>query len=106
MSNDHSTQTPDEIRADIDQTREDLGDTVEALAAKTDVKGQAHAKVEDIKDNVRQSAEDAKAKVRDSTPAGAQDGVQTAAAKVRQNPLPVAVSLALVLGFLIGRGRS
>ena len=32
------TRTPEEIRADIEQTREEVGDTVEALAAKTDVK--------------------------------------------------------------------
>ena len=37
---------PEEIRADIEQTREELGDTVEALAAKTDVKAQAKAKVQ------------------------------------------------------------
>jgi hypothetical protein len=46
-------RTPDEIRADIDRTREGLGDTVEALAAKTDVKGQAKAKVADVKSNAQ-----------------------------------------------------
>ena len=35
------TRSPEEIRADIEQTREEVGDTVEALAAKTDVKAQA-----------------------------------------------------------------
>jgi len=42
-------KTPAEIRAEIDATREELGDTVEALAEKTDVKAQAKAKVEDLK---------------------------------------------------------
>jgi hypothetical protein len=31
-------KSPAEIRAEIDETREELGDTVEALAEKTDVK--------------------------------------------------------------------
>jgi len=42
-------RSPEEIRADIKQTREELGDTVEQLAAKTDVKAQAQAKVDDVK---------------------------------------------------------
>ena len=37
---------PDALRAEIDEIRADLGDTVEALAAKADVKAQAQAKVE------------------------------------------------------------
>ena len=44
-------RSPEQIRADIDATREELGDTVEALAEKTDVKAQAKAKVEDVKEN-------------------------------------------------------
>ena len=34
-------RTSDEIRSDIDDTREEVGDTVQALAAKTDVRTQA-----------------------------------------------------------------
>jgi predicted transcriptional regulator len=37
---------------DIEHTREELGETVEALAAKTDVKRQAEAKIEDTKHRV------------------------------------------------------
>ena len=40
-------KTPEEIQAEIDTTREDLGDTAEALAGKADVKGQAKAKVDE-----------------------------------------------------------
>lgn len=46
-----SARTPEEIRADIARTREQLGDTVEALAHKTDVKAHAHAKVEEVRQN-------------------------------------------------------
>ena len=42
-------RSPEEIRASIEQTREELGDTVEELAAKTDVKAHAKAKVEEVK---------------------------------------------------------
>ena len=38
-----TTQSPEELRAQIRRTREDLGETVEALAAKTDVKADAKA---------------------------------------------------------------
>jgi hypothetical protein len=50
---------PEQIRAEIDATREELGDTVEALAAKTDVKAQAKAKVEDTKAQVKQNTKPA-----------------------------------------------
>ena len=48
-----ATRQPEEIRSEIEETREQLGETVEALAAKADVKGQAKAKVEDVKEQVR-----------------------------------------------------
>ena len=47
-------RTPEQIRADIDKTREELGDTVESLAEKTDVKAQAKAKVDDVKEQAKQ----------------------------------------------------
>lgn len=44
------TKSPEQIRADIEQTREQLGDTVEALAEKTDVKAQAKNRIAAVKD--------------------------------------------------------
>ncbi|NJP49438.1 DUF3618 domain-containing protein [Streptomyces sp. SBST2-5] len=41
---------PDELRREIEQTRHDLGDTVEELAGKLDVKGRAKARAEDWRD--------------------------------------------------------
>ena len=38
---------PEEIREDIEQTREELGETVAAVAEKSDVKQQAKAKAEE-----------------------------------------------------------
>ncbi|WP_018656162.1 DUF3618 domain-containing protein [Actinomadura flavalba] len=44
----------DELRADIERTREDLGDTVEALAAKADVPARAKEKAAQVKDETQQ----------------------------------------------------
>jgi hypothetical protein len=41
------------IEQDIARTRQDLGDTAQALAAKTDVKARAHEKIEDVKASAR-----------------------------------------------------
>ena len=42
-------QDPEQLREEIEETRHELGDTVEALAAKTDVKAHAKRKVEQTK---------------------------------------------------------
>jgi hypothetical protein len=42
-------QTPDQIREEIERTRADLADTVDALHAKVDVKSRAQAKLDDVK---------------------------------------------------------
>lgn len=46
---DGGQRSPDEIRKDIERTREQLGETVEALAAQTDVKRRAREKAADVK---------------------------------------------------------
>jgi uncharacterized protein YdbL (DUF1318 family) len=97
------TRTPEEIRADIAQTRAEVGDTVEALAEKTDVKAQAQHRVDEIKDSVRAKADDVKAKARSTTPESAQQGGQQLVEKVRANPLPLIGAGALLAAFLLGR---
>ena len=82
------TRSPEEIRADIDKTREEVGDTVEALTAKTDVKAQARGRIEEIK-----------AKAKSSTPESGQQVVE----KVRENPAPLVLGAAVLVAFLIGR---
>lgn len=44
-----------ELRGEIEQTRAELGDTVDALSQKADVKAQAKAKVEDTKQQAREN---------------------------------------------------
>jgi Protein of unknown function (DUF3618) len=50
MSKNHRADEPartEELRADIANTRDDLGETVQALAAKTDVKERVSTRVRD-----------------------------------------------------------
>lgn len=42
--------SPEAIKADIDQQREHLAETIDALHAKLDVKSQARAKVAEVRD--------------------------------------------------------
>jgi uncharacterized protein DUF3618 len=64
---------PEEIRDDIEQTREELGDTVAAVAERTDVKRQARAKAEELK------------------------------GQARENPMPLAFAGVFLAGFVFGR---
>lgn len=81
-------RTPEEIREEIDETREELGDTVAAATEKTDVKKQAKAKAKELGDKAKAAAPE--------TPA---EGVQQARSFAQQNPA-VAVAGALV-GLLV-----
>jgi len=53
------------LRAEIKQTRADLGETVQALAAKADVKARAKEQVEHAKQRVRAQAAEATGRVRE-----------------------------------------
>ncbi len=50
----------DELEADIERTREDLGNTVDELTAKLDVKAQAQHKVQDAKTQAQHKVQDVK----------------------------------------------
>jgi hypothetical protein len=56
---------PSVLRAEIAQTRAELGDTVEALAAKIDVKARMEDAARDAKQRVREVAGAANGRVRD-----------------------------------------
>jgi hypothetical protein len=47
-----TARDPEQIREEIEETRRELGDTVEALAAKADVKALAREKAERAKETV------------------------------------------------------
>ncbi|MBU8855815.1 MULTISPECIES: DUF3618 domain-containing protein [unclassified Micromonospora] len=90
-----STPTdPQQLRAEIAQTRAALGDTVEALAARTDVKARAKAGVED-------AAAQAREKV--TTAAGRIEG---AAGAVPLAVVGAAAVLAVLVALLVRRRRA
>ncbi|MDQ3609427.1 MAG: DUF3618 domain-containing protein [Actinomycetota bacterium] len=57
-------KSPEQLRSEIADAREDLGETVEQLAAKADVKARAHDAVEDAKGRAHDKVEERKGQVR------------------------------------------
>jgi len=96
-------KTPEEIRADIEQTREDLGDTVEALAAKTDVKAQAKDRIARVKETAQHKKDGFAARARDATPDSAGAGAERIVSTVKSRPVPFSALGAFAAGVLVGR---
>ncbi len=96
-------QDPGAVRAAIEQDRQELADTVQALAHKTDVKERVRETVSKNADELQRKASDTASKVGAVTPDQVRSGARTAADSARQRPLPVAVAAALVVGLLLGR---
>lgn len=71
-----------EIQADIDRTRNELGDTAEALAAKLDIPAQTRAKVEETKQEVAAKVE-----------------------PLRRNAVPIASGVGVVVVIMLLRRR-
>ena len=95
-------RSPEEIKAEIASTREELGDTVAALAEKADVKAQARKKVDETTAQVKQKVSGATGKAQDAAPESAGAAADQAKLAVQENPVPAAAVGALLLGFLIG----
>jgi hypothetical protein len=55
MSETPTQQTPEELRREIERTRRELGDTVDALSHKADVKEQARLKKEEVRQQVSEN---------------------------------------------------
>jgi ElaB/YqjD/DUF883 family membrane-anchored ribosome-binding protein len=96
-------EDPAQLRADIERTREDLGDTVAALAEKTDVKARAKDKVAEVKQNVTQKRTELVGRAKESSPDGASSAADQVRAKAQEKPIHTAAIAAFVGGFLIGR---
>jgi ElaB/YqjD/DUF883 family membrane-anchored ribosome-binding protein len=94
---------PEQLREEIEDTRRELGDTVEALAAKADVKARMQDKVESTKESVAQKRDELLGKARDGSPESISAGASQATQVARENPLPVTAIGAFVAGFLLGR---
>jgi ElaB/YqjD/DUF883 family membrane-anchored ribosome-binding protein len=96
-------RSPEEIRADIERTRRELGETAAAVAAKTDVKAQAKAKADETKQRATEKKDELLGKAKDASPDSAGQFAGQAATAAKDNPLPVATGAAFVVGFVLGR---
>src|SRR3954447_1359530 len=85
-------QDPDAIRAQIEDTRGQMGDTIEAIGYKTDVKSRARDKVNRVM-----------GKANDATPStgDVKQGAQQAVSVAQENPLGLAIG-AVAAGFIAG----
>ena len=101
----------DGLREEIEQTRTELGETVEALAAKADIKARLHETAEDAKALVRERVSEAVDRAEAALPEPAQEAVERTARAVRRNWRPlVAVAGAAVVVLMVvrwwnGRGQ-
>ena len=93
------SKDPEQIREEIEATRQELGDTVEALAYKADVKARVRDKIGWTKD----SAAAKLGKARAPSPANVASGATQVSQKARENPVPLGVAGVFLGGFLIGR---
>jgi ElaB/YqjD/DUF883 family membrane-anchored ribosome-binding protein len=96
-------EDPQQLRAEIERTREDLGETVAALAEKTDVKARAREKVAEVRQNVNHRRTELVGRARESSPDGAGSAVEQVRTKAQAHPIHTAAIAAFVGGFVLGR---
>ncbi len=89
-------QDPGQIRQDIEQTRGEMGDTVEALGYKADVKTRA-------KENIAGKRDRLKERITGSTPdpEDMKQGAKRAVGVAQENPIGLALG-AVAVGFVAG----
>ncbi|MFK0238825.1 DUF3618 domain-containing protein [Streptomyces vinaceus] len=108
---------PAELREQVERTRDELGRTVEALAAKADIKAQAKEKAATVKDQaaekaalvsdqIREKAGDAAHLMKDKTPDPLLEKADQAATAARANRTPLLlIAGAVVVLLLVRRSR-
>jgi ElaB/YqjD/DUF883 family membrane-anchored ribosome-binding protein len=92
-----------ELRREIEQTREELGETAAALGAKADVKSRARERVDEIKQNVSDKKDEFTHKASDAAPSGAGEAATQLRSTAQSNPMPTAAIGAMLIGFALGR---
>jgi hypothetical protein len=98
-------QDPSEVRAAIEDDRQALADTVQALAHKADVKARVRETVAHNSDELQRKASDAVSKARDVTPDQVRSGWGSVVHSARARPLPFALGGAFLFGLLVGQSR-
>jgi gas vesicle protein/phage tail protein X len=96
-------QDPSQIRHDIEDTRAEMGETVEALGYKADVPSRARDRVDSMKSKVTGKVSGATGRVSDATPGTGdmKQGARQAVGVAQENPLGLAIGAAAV-GFVAG----
>ncbi len=96
-------QDTDAIRDEVEQTRERMGETIDALGYKADVKTRAKENIGGKVDTMKERLGMATGKVSDATPDTGEmkQGARRAAGVAQENPLGLAVGAAAA-GFLAG----
>ncbi|WP_433688810.1 DUF3618 domain-containing protein [Micromonospora carbonacea] len=107
----NGTGDTEALREEIRRTRVELGETMEALAAKADVKARLRSSAEQAKGRVREQAAQTVARVRGQAAQGAEAARERAAAgaELGRSPVPWAAvaagAVAAMIVLLIVRGR-
>lgn len=96
-------QDPDSIRQQIAQTRDRMGETVDALGYKADVPARTRESITGRVDSLKAKVTGAGATVADAAPDGdeVRQGARQAVGVARENPLGLAIGAAAA-GFLAG----
>jgi|SRR3954447_7517080 len=96
-------QEPSQIREQIEETRAEMGDTVDALAYKTDVKGRMKESIADKRHRLVEQIQGTRGKVGEATPDAEQvkEGAREVVGVAQENPIGLAIG-GLAAGFLFG----
>jgi Protein of unknown function (DUF3618) len=106
LMGDDGQKSAAQLRAEIEDVREDLGETAAALAAKTDVKARVHDRTEEIKRNATAKKDELLGKAPGGGSAsggGASAALESLRTTAREHPIPTAVLAGLLAGFVLGR---
>ena len=99
----------DDIQADIEPTRKELGETIEALSAKADVKGRAKKKATDTRDSITEKASETKNVVVEKAHAAqsaARDAVTDSTGSVKPSvPIAALIAAAAILPISVAVWR-
>ncbi len=96
-------QDPSEVRGAIEQDRQELAETIQALTEKADVRQRVRVTVSRNAEQLQRQANELVSNVRGVTPQQVQSGLGSAAGSIRQRPVPFAVAAAFLVGLLMGR---
>ena len=96
-------QEPDAIRAQIEQTRGEMGETIDAIGYKTDVKSRAKESVSEKTDAIKSKVGGVMGRANEATPSTGEvkQGAKQAVSTAEENPLGLAIG-SVAVGFIAG----